>query len=115
MPEPCACARLAFPYALCMNRMLTVSAVSMALLGCQGKQPAPTPASSLTQIDSSLPSPERFAEQFPAFESYWHQGKDELTRYSLRQAHYGDTHDVEAVLVFVTEDYLTNMTIKQQQ
>ena len=115
MPEPCACARVAFPYALCMNRMLTVSAVSMALLGCQGKQPAPTPASSLTQIDSSLPSPERFAEQFPAFESYWHQGKAELTRYTLRQARYGDTHDGEAVLVFVTEDFLPKLQVKQEQ
>lgn len=98
-----------------MNRMLIVSAVSMALLGCQERQPAPTPASSLTEIDSSLPSPERFAERFPAFESYWHQRKAELTRYTLRQARYGDTHDGEAVLVFVTEDFLPKLQVKQEQ
>jgi hypothetical protein len=98
-----------------MTRLLLASIFAVALLGCQGKQPAPTPASSLTQIDSSLPSPERFAEQFPSFERYWHQGKAELTRYTLRQARYGDTHDGEAVLVFVTEDFLPKLQVKKEQ
>ena len=115
MLEVTACARAAFLYALCMTRLLIVSAFAMAVLACQSKQPAPTPASSLTQIDSSLPSPEQFAEQFPSFDRYWHQGKAELTRYTLRQARYGDSHEGEAVLVFVTEDFLPKLQVKQEQ
>ncbi len=49
-----------------------------------------------------------------AFDSYWYQGKAELTRYALRQARYGETHDGEVVLIFVTEDFLPKLQVKHE-
>ena len=98
-----------------MTRLLLVGAVLVPLLGCQS-QPSPSaPASSLFERSSSLPTPERFSEDHTSFETYWHQNKAELTRYALRQARYGDVHDGEAVLIFVTEDFLPKLQVKQEQ
>ena len=48
----------------------------------------------------------------PEFAKYWNQGKGELTRYSLEQARYGETHKGESVLIFVTEPFLTDKQVK---
>jgi hypothetical protein len=84
-------------------------------LACTAPKEPVTPAASLGEASSELPTPERFAQQFSEFGTYWHQGKAELTRYALRQARYGDTHDGEAVLIFVTEDFLPKLQVKQEQ
>ena len=46
------------------------------------------------------------------FRKYWYQGKGELTRYSLEQARYGEIHKGDAVLIFVTEPFLTDKQVK---
>ena len=46
------------------------------------------------------------------FRQYWYQGKAELTRYSLEQARYGEIHKGEAVLIFVTEPFLSDKQVK---
>jgi hypothetical protein len=46
------------------------------------------------------------------FKKYWNQGKAELTRYDLSQARYGEIHKGEAVLIFVTEPFLTDKQVK---
>ena len=100
-----------------MIRLLIRTSVLCALAaGCQDVSPGgPASASSSNGIyEGRLPSPESFAAQYPAFDSYWYQGRAELTRYALRQARYGDQHDGEAVLVFVTEDFLTGLQVKQE-
>lgn len=43
---------------------------------------------------------------------YWYKGKAELSRYELRQNQYRDVHPGEAVMVFVTEDFLTDKQVK---
>ncbi len=43
---------------------------------------------------------------------YWYQGKAEISSYQLEQARYSDIHPGEAVLVFVTEDFLTDKQVK---
>ncbi|KXK55802.1 MAG: hypothetical protein IPM61_03210 [Chlorobi bacterium] len=43
---------------------------------------------------------------------YWSQGKAELSRYQLTQARYGELHRGDALLVFVTEDFLTEPQVK---
>lgn len=45
-------------------------------------------------------------------DDYWYQGKAEITSYKLEQARYSDVHPGEAVLVFVTEDFLTDKQVK---
>lgn len=46
------------------------------------------------------------------FSEYWYGGKAELTRYKLEQARYGEIHQGDAVLIFVTEDFLTDKQVK---
>lgn len=48
------------------------------------------------------------------FKEYWYAGKAELTRYELEQARYGEIHDGEAVLIFVTEDFDTREQVKYE-
>jgi len=48
------------------------------------------------------------------FNKYWYAGKAELTRYALEQARYGEIHPGEAVLIFVTEDFLTDKQVKHE-
>ncbi len=43
---------------------------------------------------------------------YWYQGKAEITSYTLLQNRYKDVHPGSAVLVFVTEDFLTDKQVK---
>ena len=49
------------------------------------------------------------------FGDYWYQGKAELTRYTLDQARYGETHRGEAVLIFVTEPFLPDRQVKLER
>lgn len=46
------------------------------------------------------------------FKSYWYAGKAEITSYKLEQARYGEMRDGNAVLVFVTEDFLPSEQVK---
>lgn len=46
------------------------------------------------------------------FKDYWYQGKAELTSYKLEQSRYDEIHEGDAVLIFVTEDFLTDEQVK---
>ena len=98
-----------------MTRVIWCVASALLLLGCQSPSEPAGPAASGNQADASQLTPERFARNFPSFDRYWYQNKAELTRYALRQARYGETHDGEAVLVFVTEDFLRKLQVKKEQ
>ncbi|MGE0784165.1 MAG: septum formation inhibitor Maf [Sandaracinaceae bacterium] len=92
------------------------------LLAVACDRPAPTPsvqqppatAATSNGDGLDLPSPESFGRAHGSFADYWHQGVAELTRYRLRQARYGDVHDGEAVLVFVTEPFLPDLEVKDE-
>jgi hypothetical protein len=43
---------------------------------------------------------------------YWYQGKAEINRYELQQNRYDGIHEGEAVAIFVTEDFLTDKQVK---
>jgi len=75
-------------------------------------EPEPGPES---HAELDLPTPESFVERHDGFESYWYQGKAELTRYELTQSRYGETHEGHAVLVFVTEDFRTDLQVKRER
>ncbi|MFK7832619.1 MAG: septum formation inhibitor Maf [Winogradskyella sp.] len=47
-----------------------------------------------------------------AFKGYWYNGEAEITSYKLEQARYGEMREGEAVLVFVTEDFLPQQQVK---
>ena len=48
------------------------------------------------------------------FGEYWYQGKAELNRYELQQVRYGQIHKGDAVLIFVTEDFLKEEQVKYE-
>lgn len=47
-----------------------------------------------------------------AFADYWYAGEAEITRYELNQARYGEMRKGDAVLIFVTEDFLKDKQVK---
>ncbi len=46
------------------------------------------------------------------FDNYWYKNKAELSSYQLEQARYGEIHQGESVLVFVTEDFSASKLVK---
>ena len=48
----------------------------------------------------------------PEFKEYWYAGVAELNSYTLEQARYGELREGEAVLIFVTEPFNTEMQVK---
>jgi len=83
---------------------------------CRGEAPesAPLPSNATSPASGFLPSPSAFAEEFPSFDRYWYEGRAELNRFALQQNRYGDQHDGEAVLIFVTEPFLPTKQVKQE-
>ncbi len=49
-----------------------------------------------------------------SFSDYWYQGKAELNRFELKQVRYGEIREGDAVLVFVTEDFLPETQVKYE-
>lgn len=49
------------------------------------------------------------------FKNYWYSGKAEITSYDLNQARYGEMRKGEAVLIYVTEDFLPDEQVKANQ
>lgn len=57
----------------------------------------------------------QFKNQFnEKFRKYWYNGEAELNTYHLKQVRYGEEREGEAVLVFVTEDFLTTKQVKKE-
>ncbi len=46
------------------------------------------------------------------FKDYWYAGNAEINRYELEQARYGEIHKGDAVLIFVTEDFMADKQVK---
>ncbi|HEX9652164.1 MAG TPA: septum formation inhibitor Maf [bacterium] len=63
---------------------------------------------------SSVDSKESTSADREAFNDYWYAGKADLTRYALEQARYGEIHQGDAVLIFVTEDFRTDKQVKYE-
>lgn len=49
------------------------------------------------------------------FKNYWYSGEAEITSYELEQARYGEIRKGEAVLIYVTEDFLPDQQVKANQ
>ncbi len=57
-----------------------------------------------------------FFDQPPSedFKGYWYKGLAELSSFSLSQNRYRDNHPGEVVLIFVTENFLTEEQVKDE-
>ncbi len=76
-------------------------ALSLGLAGLPG----------CSQVESKEPAP---APADVTFNDYWYSGKAEITRYELEQARYGEMRKGDAVLIFVTEDFLDDKQVKYE-
>lgn len=47
-----------------------------------------------------------------SFKAYWYAGQAEISSYQLEQARYGEIHEGEAVLVYVTEPFAAKKQVK---
>ncbi|WP_298538988.1 septum formation inhibitor Maf [uncultured Aquimarina sp.] len=47
-----------------------------------------------------------------SFKKYWYAGNAEITSYQLEQARYGEIREGKAVLIYVTEDFLSKEQVK---
>lgn len=93
-----------------MRAFFLLFSLSSLLLGCE-----PAQKTSEGQVLSAAPAKTvafTFAEQSPVLSDYWYQGKAEISRYDLQQNRYQDVHPGEAVAIFVTEDFLTDKQVK---
>lgn len=46
------------------------------------------------------------------FKDYWYAGEAEISSYKLKQARYGELREGQAVLIYVTEDFLPEIQVK---
>ncbi|RME95283.1 MAG: hypothetical protein D6772_13425 [Bacteroidetes bacterium] len=56
-----------------------------------------------------------FANTVTGLDKYWYQGAGEITTYALTQNRYNALHPGEAILIFVSEDFLTDKQVKNEQ
>ena len=66
-----------------------------------------TSATFVNKIDVSQDTPPE-----KKLDKYWFQGKGEINVYELQQNRYNAVHPGQAVLIFVTEDFLTDKQVK---
>ena len=71
-----------------------------ALVSCESYSQSYTASSAPEPVDQKK------------FNDYWYAGEAELTSYDLQQARYGEIHEGEAVLVFVTEPFSQSKQVK---
>ncbi len=89
---------------------LSFSLLFLLLPACQnkGEQPASGDASARKMVSNTWKSPVQL-------DDYWYQGKAEITSFELSQNRYQDIHRGEAVLIFVSEDFLTDEQVKDER
>lgn len=93
-----------------MNRMglrstLPLLAVASFIFGCSD-------ADSQHGSAAKKPAAPKPVTVDSRFGGYWYQGKAEVTRFALEQARYGELRKGDAVLIFVTEDFLGDKQVK---
>ncbi len=92
---------------------LTSLICAVWLLACDDSGRAfPSASAEDTAVLPGLETSEAVAAAHPTFDSYWYLGKAELNRYDVQQSRYGAIHPGEAVLIFVTEDFLKTKQVK---
>lgn len=87
---------------LLRNSILAIVALGL-ITACGGEEP-----SSNNGI-ADLPD---VTVQNQDFKDYWYAGEAELNRYDLERIRYGEIREGHAMMIFVTEDFLTEPQVK---
>lgn len=93
--------RATFGYFYVMNKLLLLLTTALLLTNCRAPLSGVpiAPASAATLFEGALTD-------------YWYGGEAEITTYELKQARYGEYRQGTAVLIQVTEDFLTDKQVK---
>lgn len=91
-------------------KTLFLSFSALLLLACNQQTPDTKVADPVTA--EPMPVSLSFKEASNRLAEYWYQGKAEISRYALQQNRYQDIHPGEVVMIFVTEDFLTDRQVK---
>ena len=84
-------------------------------LSCEKQKPEANELQQNTESSSTLLMAKPYRESQPLsdeFKTYWFNGKAEISSYNLQQARYGEIREGNAVLIFVTEDFLPEEQVK---
>ena len=87
--------------------------LAIVVLGLQCGQPDYPKAGNNALIEST--DRNTSGDTLPLLSSYWRQGKAEISRFEIAQHRYRDLHPGEAILVMVTEDFLTDKQVKNDR
>ena len=94
-----------------MKQLILFYVLPFMLFSCQpsgpkGSSPSP-PSQSLAR-----PAVYEFQSEPVRLSDYWYQGAAEVSRYELHQNRYADVHPGTVIAVFVTEDFLADKQVK---
>lgn len=83
-----------------MNR-ITLTLIISVLLACGAQSLDKSRKNNTPNLNNTL-------------DNYWYQGKAEINRFELNQVRYGELRSGDAIMVFVTEDFLVKKQVKQE-
>lgn len=92
-----------------MKKNIIILLLSLGFFACNSEQ---TNHSEQETTGFAKPIVQKVSTTAKGLDNYWYQGKAEINRYELQQNRYKDVHPGEAILVFVTEDFLTDKQVK---
>ncbi len=95
--------------------MKNISLFLLALFfsACDSQKPETVSAPAQNQEEAApVPVALSFRDATNRLSEYWYQGKAEISRYALQQNRYRDIYSGEVVMIFVTEDFLTDRQVK---
>jgi hypothetical protein len=95
--------------------LVALTCVLLSCLSCKKPQPEAITALQDTDSNTRLQMATPYREPQPLsdqFKTYWFNGTAEISSYKLQQARYGEIREGNAVLIFVTEDFLPQVQVK---
>jgi hypothetical protein len=90
---------------------LPISVIAL-LFCCESKNTTTLDSSAISEVNTNVSTYSPKTVLTKAFNDYWFAGEAEISSYKLEQARYGEIRKGQAVLVFVTEDFLPEIQVK---
>jgi hypothetical protein len=95
--------------------LLCLTALSFGCNSTSTQEKEVVQASLATSTPAQDLLPSSFANTSTGLDKYWYQGKGELNVYELEQNRYQGMHTGQALLIFVTEDFLLDKQVKNDR
>lgn len=92
------------------SSLCLIFGIVLILTSCKEKSVDNSETLAIDTVEKEAQAPKRQLNQ--EFKDYWYNGTAEITSYSLEQARYGEIREGNAVMIFVTEPFLTGLQVK---